>query len=188
MTRSAAVPIRSLCTIVKLMSALLIAVVIALTVPLYGSTAREVDDFNQVSIFNRAGQRRITLTTTVQESEATIGLINAHGSPEMIFSLHTDGAKKIVMSSDDGKKSSIGIILDKNGSAMIGLEGAGRSALFLASEQDGGTYLQFYDKKKRVRIKLGLGPNGAPGLDFFDEAGKSVPIGPSPQAPVRPAP
>ncbi len=42
---------------------------------------------------------------------------------------------------------------------MISLVAGGHSSLFLSADQDGGTYLQFFDKNKRARIKLGLGPN-----------------------------
>ena len=82
----------------------------------------------------------------------------------------------------------IGINVRPNGTAGMDISGAGRSGFLLSSDRDGPTSLQIYDKNERVRIKLGLEPDGSPVFEFFDENGKSSLVNPTPKAEEKKVP
>ena len=49
-----------------------------------------------------------------------------------------------------------------------------RQRLFLGKRRDNSTALVLYDTKGKARIRMGVAPDGTPGLEFLDEAGKVV--------------
>jgi hypothetical protein len=56
----------------------------------------------------------------------------------------------------------------------------------LITTLDGAASLTFKDKNPKTRIKLGLQPDGSPGLEFFDTQGKRTFVAPAPEADGKP--
>jgi hypothetical protein len=117
------------------------------------------------------------------DAGTVLSLCNVRGLPELNLSIMPNGDRQMYLY-DSNKHSRIGIVLTKDGLAMLslggGLEQQGAS---LRTHPDSGTFLQFYDKKKRTRIRLGLQPDDSPSLEFFDEKGKSTFVAPGKATP-----
>jgi hypothetical protein len=130
------------------------------------------------------GTPRISMEPSA-ELGAVLSLKNADGIPELIFAVRPSGEKAIVFG-DTKNRSMIGINLLPDGNAVIGLGFRGGSHIGLAAQNDGAAWLQIRDKNDKVRIKLGLQPDGSPGLEFFDEQGKRTHFEPTPRADEKP--
>jgi hypothetical protein len=132
------------------------------------------------------GRRRISMDSSA-ETGAVVALNNETGIPQLILTVRPNGEKGVFLA-DIAKGNNVTINLSPDGTAFMGLGSFTHSHLYLIAQKDGAVSLVFSDKNARARIKLGLQPDGSPGLEFFDEKGKRTPLGPSIKADDKPEP
>jgi hypothetical protein len=115
------------------------------------------------------GPSRITL-----ELNPKLGTITtwntADGIPGIVMAVRSNGDKNL-MFSDPQSDRYITINLLADGTASISMFSTSRQGVDVTASNE-GTSIDFKDKNRTVRIRLGLQKDGTPGMEFFDAGGK----------------
>jgi hypothetical protein len=143
--------------------------------------ARQDDSLKSVDVaglrvLQPEGKLRAMLATS-PDTGTYLSLMNARGIPRVGMAVAASDESAVFIS-DPGNKNRVAIRLTAGGVARIELQNAAGAGVGLVADKDGATFLRFHDKKGNPRIKLGLAPDGSPGLEFFDERGKSTSLAP----------
>jgi hypothetical protein len=134
-------------------------------------------DVGELRVVQADGNPRISLHCT-PEIGAMLSLNQADGIPELRMSIRPSGEKAMIFNNAKSN-TMIGVNLKPDGSAFIGLHTVGGAGLFQIAQADGSASLQLRDKNGKTRIRLGLQPDGSPGLEFFDGEGKATFVAPA---------
>jgi hypothetical protein len=123
-------------------------------------------------VVDEDGRGRIVLDTS-RDSATSLTLNNTDRVPGILLVLRPNGEKALLLR--DAKNAQFAAInLSADGTAAVSIQSRARSGLTLSANAEGGTFLEFFHRGGKARIRLGLQADGSPRLEFFDEAGKST--------------